>query len=243
VGDIFSQVALEDPARAAQLAASLTGEQQAEAYQSIAREWSRKDFDAAEQWINTLPSDQRDVAMAEAIRGLSDSDPAMAAGKVASLSDQEAIADAVRSVARNWAAEDPAATAEWLVQQDSEELGRPIYETIRDWSNQDPAAVLDFVSGQPEGELRDTAVTSYVMSNRDADPQESLALAATIADDEARARSMGVSVQRWAAEDEAAATQYLQSLPDEQQAQIAEWAANADRDRRGGDFGRFGRGR
>lgn len=247
VGDIFAQVALEDPAKAAEMAASLSGDQLSEAHESIAREWSRKDWDAAEQWINSLPTDQRDVAMAEAIQGLADSDPALAAAKVASLSDGEAIADAVRSVARNWSEVDPAATAEWLVQQNSEDLGGPMRDTMRNWANDDPIAALEFVNAQPDGELRDTAAASYIMSNRDGDIQQSLDLASTIYDDDSRGRSIGVTVARWAREDEASAMQYLQETPDltdDQRNRITNWVQReGDGGGRGGPRGFGGRGR
>ena len=223
VGDIFSQLTIDDPARATELAAGLSGEQQSEAYGSIARAWSREDFDAAEQWINSLPADQRDPAMVQAINSLSDDDPALAALKVAGLTDQGAIEDAVRSVARDWSQEDPASTAEWLVQQDVEELGWPMEETMRNWTNQDPQAALEFVNAQPEGELRDTAASRYINAYRDGDVQESLALATTINDDRERGRSIGTTVARWAREDEAAAMEYLETssdITDEQRGRI-----------------------
>jgi hypothetical protein len=235
LGSIFRQMAEDDPGKAAQMAAGLDDEQRAGAYRSIAREWGETDWAGAESWISGLPAEEQGAAMAQAIRGLAGDDPQFAAKQISKISDPEARDDAIRSVAENWAQEDPAAAAEWLVKQDSEELGRPMREVVSAWTNQDSAAALAFVTSQPEGDLRDSAVATYVFANREGEVSESLALAESIGDEESRSRAIAVTALRWMEDDKEAALQYIKatdSLGDKAKQRI--WQrANGAGDRRG----------
>jgi hypothetical protein len=239
VRSVFQELANTDPAKAAEMASSLEGDQLSEAYSAIARKWGSSDWDSAEQWISSLPADQRDGALAEAIRGLSDNDPILASQQIANLTDAEEISDAVRSVARNWAQQDPAAAAEWLVGQESEDLGRPMSEVMSSWVSKDSAGALSFLDAQPAGELRDTAAQAFLRSNRGGDVQESLQIAESIQDDKDRGRSVAMTAMRWMADDKEAAVQYLQNSPDIDEEALGRIIERAEG---GGDWGRGRRG-
>jgi hypothetical protein len=243
VGSIFRQLASTDPAKAAELAAGLSDEQRAGAYRSIAREWGEKDWAGAEAWISSLPAAEQGAALAEAVRGLAGENPTLAAKQISKITDADARNEAIRSVAENWAQNDPAAAAAWLVGQDSEDLERSMREVVSSWTNKDAAAALDFVNAQPAGELRDTAVASYVYSNREGDVAQSLRLAESIGDEESRQRAVAVTAMRWMQDDKDAALAYIQqtdSLGDEAKERIIERAEGGGDDR--GGFGRGGPG-
>lgn len=246
IGSIFRQVAQDDPSKAAGMAAALSDEERGGAYRSIAREWAQQDWSAAEAWISGLPGEERDAAMAQAIRGLASDDPVAASQKISSLPAGEDKSDAIRSIAENWAREDAGAAAAWLVAEGGENVGRSIRDVMGNWVGQDKTAALEFVNSQPEGDLRDSAASSYVFSNRDGDVQESLKVAESIANEETRARTVGMTAMRWMQDDKDAAVQYIEStgsLSDEAKTRIierAEGGGGRDRGDRGGRGG--GRG-
>ena len=246
VGSIFRQMVGDDPARAAEMAAGLSDEQRAGAYRSIAREWGERDWSAVEAWVSSLPADEQGAAMAEAIRGLAGENPQLAAQQLSKISDPEARGDAIRSVAENWAQTDPAAAAEWLVSQEGDELGRSMREVVSAWTNKDSVAALEFVNAQPEGELRDAAVATYVYSNREGDIADSLTLAESIGDDDSRARAVGMTAMRWMRDDKEGALDYLKttdSISDEAKERIIQRAERGFGDRGSFGGGRGGRGR
>lgn len=244
IGSIFRQVAQDDPAKAAAMAAGLGDDERSGAYRSIAREWAQQDWSDAEAWISSLPVDERDAVMAQAIRGLASNDPVEASQKIANLPDGEDKSDAIRSIAERWARDDAGAAAEWLVEAGGEDAGRSMREVMGNWVGQDSAAALEFVNSQPEGELRDSAASSYVFSNRNGDLQESLKVAESISNEDARARTVGMTAMRWMQEDKEAATEYIETttaLSDEAKTRIIERAENGF-GRGGFDRGRGGPG-
>jgi hypothetical protein len=98
---------------ASQVAATLSGDDQARAYGEIAGKWASTDFAAAETWIRSLPAESRDRAMSEALGSLALTDPDGAAAKVASLPEGRDRDRAVESIAGPWARKDPAGAAAW----------------------------------------------------------------------------------------------------------------------------------
>src|SRR5690606_1947425 len=99
----------------------------------------------------------------------------------------------------------------WVVQQQTDDPGDAIRGVMMNWANQDPAGAVAFINQQPQGELRDEAISTYVFSNRNVNPQEAITLAESISDDGARNRTIGMTAMRWLREDEAAARAYIQN--------------------------------
>jgi len=234
VRSIFSQAAKDDPAKAAGMLSGITDEEARKSAQNtIAREWGKQDWDAAQAWINGLPADQRAEATSRALRGFADKDPESAAGKLASIPEGEARDDIMENIAKKWGRENPAAAADWVMKNGSEEAQRmSIGRVVSSWVRQDAAAALEFVNKQPEGAVRDKAVSSYVMANQGGDTQQNLKLAETITDKKARARAIGITAIGWMREDKEAATNYLQTteaLDDNSKEWVMRWAQ-----RRGG---------
>lgn len=240
---IFSQAAKEDPAKAATMLASITDEDaRQDAQNTIAREWGGQDWDAAQKWISGLPADQQSEATARAIRGLADQDPKLASTKIMSIPEGEERDDAVESIARRWGNEDPAAAAEWVMKNGSEEAQvDSIGRVVSSWVGRDAEAAYAFVNEQPEGEIRDKAASSYVMSNQGGDVQQNLKLAETIGDERSRSWAIGMTAASWARTDKEAATQYVESteaLGDEAKDRIKRFTEGGGR-----GFGRGRRGR
>ncbi|MFK7911926.1 MAG: hypothetical protein AB8F34_15195 [Akkermansiaceae bacterium] len=240
---IFSQAAKEDPAKAAGMLSSITDEDaKKDAQNSIAREWGGKDWGAAQSWISGLPADQQADATAQAIRGLADQDPKLASTKISSIPEGEQRDEAIESIARRWGQDDPASAADWVMKSGSEDAqSEAIGRVVSSWVGKDAEAAYAFVDKQPEGEVRDKAASSYVMSNQRGDVQQNLKLAESITSDRSRSWAIGMTAASWARKDKEAATQYVESteaLSDESRARIKQVTEAG-----GEGWGRRGRGR
>jgi hypothetical protein len=208
LSSVVREIATKDPSKAATIAAGLTGDDQTQAYQQIAAQWGTSDFAAAKAWINSLPAAAQGDAMASALASYAANDPVKAAAEVGSLTG-DAKNQAVDQIAQAWARTDPAKAAEWVASEDGDR--NAIRGVMMNWVNQDSAAALSFIQKQPQGELRDQAVGTYVMANATASPKDSVALAESITDDNSRNRALMASTSAWMAEDPAAAKDYINS--------------------------------
>ena len=242
---IISELAGTDPSKAAEIAGNLTGREQAAAYGDIAEKLAMKDFAAAENFINGLPAESRDRALSDALNVLARTDPQAAAAKMAGMADGRDRDDAISGIAEAWARQDPAAAAAWLSQQSSDNMDNAVRAVVQSWAGRDNAAALSWIQSQPQGQVRDEAMGSYVWSSRGADPQSTMQLAESIADEGVRNRSVFVATRRWMDQDRAAATAYIQqstTLNDETKQRLLEggrggWGGpgGGGRGRRGGN--------
>lgn len=209
---VISQIASTDPERAAGLTMGLEGEALAKANSNIAGEWAKSDWGKTEAFINGLPADQQGDALGAAVRSLASEDPRLAGTKALEIPEGDARNQAVESVAESMARSNPAEAAKWIVENGNEVSQK---EAMRDimgnWVGQDANAAKNWAVAQPEGALRDAAVSSYVMNDSAGSPQENIQLAESISDEGSRGRAIGMTAIRWMGEDKEAATQYIQS--------------------------------
>ena len=212
IGAVVGEVAKLDPAKASKMLTGMTGEDFSEAFQSVARSYGAKNFEEAQAWIASLPADQRDEALAAAIGGLSSDNGARAAAEQVKLMAQgfaknQAVAEVVEDIAR----EDPKYAAEFLMEQGSKAAMRmSMRELISSWVNKDAPNALAYAYGLEAGDLRDSALQSYVMSNTAADPSQVILAAENIQDEGERTRSLSIAATRWMREDAAAASTYVE---------------------------------
>lgn len=224
VSSVIGQIAADDPERATGLLAGLSAEERSGSYRTVASSYGAKNFSAAKAWIETLPVEDRQAALSSAIGGLSRVDPMAAAGEVAKLEAGPAKDQAVENVIEDLARVDPQSAAQLLKEQASDNALR---ESMRDlmpsWVAKDPAAALQFANSYQPGPIRDSAIQSYVWSNRTGTPGELIQLAESITDEGDRYRTVGMAAMRWMREDAEAAKAYIQqsqSLPDDAKQRI-----------------------
>ena len=210
MSSVVSEVAKDDPAKAAAMASEMEPDARRDANDTIGRRWGAANFAEAEAWANGLPEDQRGRALASAIEGLAQTSPELAAAEIGKMSDKEAMRDAVPSVAKSYAREDVKGSMDWLASLDDDEAKS---DSMRDvmpiWAAADSAAALDFVKSQTSAEVKDSAAETYVFSNRTSSPAELVEVAALIEDEGDRNRATGVVAARWMQEDKAAATEFI----------------------------------
>ena len=223
---VVTEVAKADPRKAGEMIGKMDQADQAGAYKSVAEQYGALDFNEAQNWIRTLPSDQQAAALVSAIGGLSNTDPVAAARQVATMEAGDGKDRLIAEIAGDLARKDPQAAADFVKQQDSEEAQRDsMREIIPAMAAKDPAGALAFVNSYQPGSVRDSAAQSYVWSNNTGSPADLIKVAETIADEGDRSRSMGIAAMRWMREDPAAAKAYVAastSLSDEDKQRITE---------------------
>ena len=208
----LSQIASTDPARAADLTSGLQGEALTKANTEIAGEWAKSDWGEAESFISSLPADQQGEALGAAVRSLANEDPRLAASKALEIPEGKGREDTIENVAKSLARENPEDAANWVVKNGGEDAQKgAMREIMGSWVGEDASAAKTFATSQPEGPVRDAAVSSYVMSDTSGSPQENIKLAETITDEGSRGWAVGMTTMRWMSEDSEGATEYIES--------------------------------
>lgn len=233
---VMGEVAKTDPAKAAEMLKTMDSPDKASAYRKVAEQYGAANFSEAQSWIRTLPADEQDAVLAAAINGLSKNDPQAAAKQVALMSNGEAKDDAISDVVGPLARLDPQAAADFLKQGSEDAQQNSMRELIPSWVAQNPSAALSYASSLPVGDVRDSALQSYVFANNSAAPAELILSAESITNQRYRSHAVGMTVTRWMREDETAAKAYVEqttSIPEDSKQRILE----------GGSFWGGGRGR
>ncbi len=208
---VVGEVAKTDPKQAAAMLATMAGTDKSDAYSAVAASYGALNFSEAQAWIRTLPADEQAAALASAIGGLSNNDPQAAAKQVALMAAGDEKDGVVSSVVGDLARVDPKAAADFLKQQGSESAQqRAMRELMPAWVGQDASAALSYANSLGAGDIRDSALQSYVWSNNSASPAELVKVAETMTDEGDRNRSIGVAAARWMREDPTAAKAYVE---------------------------------
>lgn len=235
---VVGEVAKTDPAKAARMLAGVDGTDNGRAFRTVAEQYGASNFSEAQTWIRTLPADEQDGALAAAITGLAKSDPQAAANQVAQMADGDSKNRAVTDVVSALARQDPQAAADFLSKQGDEQSQRDSMRNLMPaWVAQNSAAALTYATSLPEGNVRDSALQSYVWSNNSASPSDLVQVAEAITDERDRSRTVGITVSRWMREDPVAAKAYVDqttAIPDDSKQRILEGGNMWDRGGRGG---------
>jgi hypothetical protein len=211
ISAVVGQVAKLDPAKASQMLAGMSEDDLVDAFRSVAASYGAKNFTEAKAWIRSLPSDQQAEALASAIGGLSVEDPLSAAEQVELMSQGAAKDRAVSELVGDMARENPQTAAEFLKGQGSREAMRMgVRELIPLWVGKDAPNALAYAFALEAGDVRDSALQSYVISNTAEDPAKVILVAENIQDESERIRSMSIAATRWMREDAAAAKEYVE---------------------------------
>ena len=239
MSSVVGEIAKTDPKKASEMVAAMDSADKSDAYRAIASQYGASNFAEAQAWIRTLPTADQAAAMASAISGLSRTDPQSASVQVAAMEAGDAKDRAISSVVNDWARLNPQAAATFLKQQDSTQAQQDaMRQLMPTWVGQDSTAALAYANSYGAGQVRDSALQSYVWSNNAAPPADLVKVAETITDEGDRSRTVGIAASRWMREDPTAATAYIQqstTIPDDQKQRIISG--------QGGGFGGGRRGR
>lgn len=235
---VIGEVAKADPRKAAGMIANMDEADRQGAYKTVAGQYGALDFAEAQTWIKSLPAADQADALAAAIGGLSNNDPAAAVKQVNAMEEGDAKNRLIPDVVEDLARRDPQAAADFLKKQTSEEAQRDgMRQLMPAWTSTNPNGALQYANSFPAGTVRDGALQSWVMSNNTSAPKDVIQVAATIQDDRDRGRSIMVPAMKWMREDPVAAKEYIQTstdVPDDMKKNLIDG---------GGNWGGRGRGR
>jgi hypothetical protein len=206
LSSIITQVATTDPKKAITLAASLEGDQKKRANNQIAESLGGKDWSEAKTFIAGLPADQQAEARERAFDGLSRDNPLQAMNELSNITDEKERKNATNMVAEELSKVEPQKAFDLVISSasDDEDAMRNV---MMNYSRQDRAGALAAINKVPEGEMRDTAIGTYVFSNTGTEYAQNVTLAESITDQGSRDRAVGVSISRWMSTDPEAAKQ------------------------------------
>ncbi len=210
ISAVVGEVAKTDPAKAAGMLQTMESADKASAYRAVAEQYGASNFSEAQSWIRTLPADEQDAGLASAISGLSRNDPQAAAKQVALMSDGDVKDGAISDVVGPLARLDPQAAADFLKQASEDAQQNSMRELMPSWVAKDPSAALSYATSLPVGDVRDSALQSYVFANNSAAPADLVQSAESITNERDRSRAIGITVNRWMREDEPAAKAYVE---------------------------------
>ena len=94
---------------------------------------------------------------------------------------------------------------------------------MQTWVGENASAALAYANSYTAGDVRDSALQSYVWNNNSAAPADLVKVAETITDEGERSRMVGQVAANWMREDPTAATAYIQQstvIPDDQKQRI-----------------------
>ena len=224
MSSVVGEIAKSDPKTAAGMVTSMNSTDKSDAERAVASQYGASNFAEAQSWIRTLPEADQAAAMASAISGLAKSDPQSASVQVAAMEAGDSKDRAVDSVVSDWARVNPQAAADFLKQQDSAKAQQDgMRQLMQNWVGQDAAAALTYANSYAAGDVRDSALQSYVWNNNSAAPADLVKVAETITDEGERSRMVGQVAANWMREDPTAATAYIQQstvIPDDQKQRI-----------------------
>ncbi|MGJ8633120.1 MAG: hypothetical protein ACSHX7_04310 [Luteolibacter sp.] len=207
---VISEVAKSDPSKAAEMVMDMEEGSRGRAYDTIAKQWGADNFTEAMAWAGGLPEASRGEAMAAAIEGLAQKSPELAASEIIKLTDAKAVADAMPTIARNYARLDPVGSMDWLNSVDNDEAKEDsMREVMPIWVSADSGAALAFVQSQSSPDVKDRAARSYIFSNNSASASELAEVATLISDEDDQRRTSGMIAAKWMQEDQKAATEYI----------------------------------
>ena len=205
-----------EPSVAAEWVAALPdGPVQEKAKEALVKSWVMQDAKAASVWALAEAEFNGDQELlGETIREFSKQSPEEAESFVRDLAEAEYSEVAITSLVMGRAEEDPAATAEWLVEMAPTD---PIYsdeythELMQIWAESDSIAASEWLSNQKPSEQRDAAISGFSESILRYEPEAAAIWANTISDADRRMEQLGRNVGIWAGAQPAEALNWVQT--------------------------------
>ncbi len=231
---IYRQWASQDPAGAVEIANTISDQNQKQnLLNSIATSWHQQDPETARAWVDTLPVNERFIALGSTLSSLSYSQPLEAAHLYDELlterQNDESLpsrfASNASSIASSWSQHDPAAAAEWAVTLPDESQQANAFKNIASaWAKHDPTATSQWIDELPVGKARDEATSSFVQNISRIDPASAFEWADTINDDQSRYNSLRNTIDQWKRSDPEGALEAVHGveLTEKQREQLLE---------------------
>ncbi len=109
------ETAEKDPAKAVDYLENITPEQRPGSYTELSTNWTKKDPEAASEWVDSLePGKEKDSAITGMVRELGSKEPDSSTIWASTISDPVTRVTQVTAQARNWLRRDEGAATEWI---------------------------------------------------------------------------------------------------------------------------------
>ncbi len=174
IQNITSQLAQEDPAKAAVLLASMPlTSQNSYQFSNLAGQWARQDPEAARKWAESLPPGQaKQQALSEIIGHLAQSDPVKAATYFGDTIVTNQNSGQVGMIVGAWVKTDQTAALAWLESLDLRgDAQRNVHsQFLHNWVNENASAASRYALGIQDEKSRQQAISSLVGAWGNNDP-------------------------------------------------------------------------
>ncbi len=114
------------------------------------------------EWLDGLPPEDASTLLPHSIAAIARADPREAARQIDRIDEPVMRLEAVRSLARSWARQDPQAAQTWLGEQSREAREAATGDLVNGWARGDPGGALDYALTLPGGESRDQMLANLV---------------------------------------------------------------------------------
>lgn len=182
----------------------------------IASEWARTDVNAAMAWAAGLSEGEQRNAMNSIIQKIAETDPAVAAAKLASLTPEQ-LAEGGRMydvIANQWAKKDWAATEQWLATLPADMQENARRNAIQGLAESNPRAAADQVAKLSEGNVKDRAISTVAQVMAESDPAAAADWVLKNASESGFGQSAGSVIASWVYTDTTGAKNWVESLPE-----------------------------
>jgi hypothetical protein len=208
------QLGQENPAKAAELLASLPANNQtSHQYSQLAGQWAQQDLDAARKWVESLPAGRtREQAMSGILNTLAQTDPVKAASVFGDSVVNNQNSGHVGMIVGEWIKTDQTAALAWL---DSLDLRGDNHRNVHsqflsNWVGEDPAAASRYALGIQDEKSREQAIGSLVGSWGSSDPQAAREWIMKSLEGDVKNSSLNSLIQNLTYQDFTTALQYYQ---------------------------------
>ncbi len=187
----------------------------------LSARWAETDWEAASQWINTLPEEQKGRARNAALGELCTSDPDKAAAEFKKL-EWQAQAEAAKIIARKLTSANPVDALKWLSENTPEKTILENMGTVITMESSRTPGLKESISQMKEGLVKDEALDKLVESlswNYDyfIDFEDAVSLAQDIKNPEKRENRLYSTLGLWISKNPEKAGAWIKSssLPEE----------------------------
>jgi hypothetical protein len=179
---------------------------------SIAKEWVRRDPDAALTWANDLPESQKAGAFTGVLGSLASTDPQKAASLATNLTPGDSREHIIGEIAQSWAQTSPKDALDWAINLEGKERQRALNTSLGELAQTDRLAAAKFVEGMDPDE-RSTYLKSVSSEWAAEEPAKAaewiMDLASQSNSDKGVGAALGDVLWKWTREDPQAAGNWL----------------------------------
>ena len=179
---------------------------------SIAKEWVRRDPDAALTWANGLPESQKAGAFTGVLGNLASTDPQKAATLASNLAPGGSREHIIGEIAQSWARTSPKEALGWAATLEGKERQRALAISLGELAKTDRDSAAEFVEKLAQDE-RSTYLKSVSSEWASEEPAEAaewvMDLASESESNEGVGAALGDVLWKWTREDPQAAGNWL----------------------------------